>query len=327
MGKRKNSKREILFTCVLLILVLVILYSGLRILESTVLLNKPWSEDTERKTITVDGVDYFPRQDITVLMVLGIDKFGEMESSGYYRNDGDADMIMLLVLDETEKKCDILTLNRDTMVNMSVLGVRGEQAGTAYGQLALAYTYGSGLDDSCENMKQTVSTFLLGAEIDYYISMSMDAIPLLNDAVGGVTVEVTDDFSALDPSIGMGTVTLRGQQAINFVRTRKDLGDQLNMSRLERHKAYMSGFLNALKDTRQNALSDIVTAYREAAPYIVTNCSTNTVTMLMERFSDYSLGEIYAPSGENILGQEYYEYHADEKDVTALALKLFFAEK
>lgn len=327
MGKRKNSKREILFTCVLLILVLVILYSGLRILESTVLLNKPWSEDTERKTITVDGVDYFPRQDITVLMVLGIDKFGEMESSGYYRNDGDADMIMLLVLDETEKKCDILTLNRDTMVNMSVLGVRGEQAGTAYGQLALAYTYGSGLDDSCENMKQMVSTFLLGAEIDYYISMSMDAIPLLNDAVGGVTVEVTDDFSALDPSIGMGTVTLRGQQAINFVRTRKDLGDQLNMSRLERHKAYMNGFLNALKDTRQNALSDIVTAYREAAPYIVTNCSTNTVTMLMEQFSDYALGEIYAPSGENILGQEYYEYHADEKDVTALALKLFFAEK
>lgn len=327
MGKRKDSKRDALFTCVLLILALVILYSGLRILESTVLLDRPWSEDTERKTITVDGVEYFPRQDITVLMVLGIDKFGEMESSGYYRNDGDADMIMLLVLDETEKKCDILTLNRDTMVNMSVLGVRGEQAGTAYGQLALAYTYGSGLDDSCENMKLTVSGFLLGAEIDYYISMSMDAIPLLNDAVGGVTVEVTDDFSALDPTIGMGTVTLRGQQAINFVRTRKDLGDQLNMSRLERHKAYMNGFLNALKDARQNALSDIVTAYREAAPYMVTNCSTNTATMLMERFADYALGEIYTPSGENILGQEYYEYHADEKDVTALALKLFFAEK
>ena len=32
-------------------------------------------------------------------------------------------------------------------------GARGEYADTSYGQLALAHTYGSGLEDSCENVK------------------------------------------------------------------------------------------------------------------------------------------------------------------------------
>lgn len=327
MGKRKSSKRELAYTCVLLILVLVILYSGLRILESTVLFDRQEKVDTDKKTITIDGVDYFPRQDITVLMVLGIDKFGQMESSGYYRNDGDADMVMLLVLDETAKRCDVLSLNRDTMLNMSVLGVRGEQAGTAYGQLALAHTYGTGLHDSCQNVKRTVSSFLLGANIDYYVSMNMDAIATLNDAVGGVTVNVTDDFSQVDPTITKGTITLKGQQAIHFVRMRKDVGDQLNLTRLERHKAYVSGFIESLRKTNQDSASAIVDAYDEAADYMVTDCSAKTTTMLMKRFSDYTFGEIYTLEGENVLGEQYYEFYVDEEKMTELALKLFFAKK
>ena len=59
---------------------------------------------------------------------------------------------------------------------------------------------------------------------NYYISMNMDAIAILNDAVGGVTVNVTDDFSAVDPSITKGEVTLKGDQALTFIQTRKDVG-------------------------------------------------------------------------------------------------------
>ena len=77
--------------------------------------------------------------------------------------------------------------------------------------------------------------------------MNMDAIPILNDAVGGVTVEVTEDFSAVDPSIGMGQVTLRGDQALNYVRTRKDVGDQLNLSRIQRQKQYLEAFAEAFR--------------------------------------------------------------------------------
>jgi LCP family protein required for cell wall assembly len=129
--------------------------------------------------------------------------------------------------------CSILYLNRDTMVQMPVLGLGGKEAGSVRAQLALAHTYGNGLEESCENTRRTVSDFLNGISIDYYISMRMDAIAMLNDAVGGVTVLVEDDFSQVDSSIPKGLVTLRGEQALNFVRSRKDLGDQLKAAGID----------------------------------------------------------------------------------------------
>ena len=44
-----------------------------------------------------------------------------------------------------------IQLNRDTMTEIQILGVNGEPAVTMTGQLALAHTYGSGEEDSCEN--------------------------------------------------------------------------------------------------------------------------------------------------------------------------------
>lgn len=279
------------------------------------------------KTITRDGVDYFPRQDITVIMVLGIDEFGPVESSGSYNNPGAVDMITLLIFDDKANTCSALCLNRDTMLTMPVSGINGRAAGTYYGQLALSHTYGSGLEDSCENTKKTVSDFLYGIRIDYYVSMNMDAIGILNDAVGGVTVTVTEDFSAVDPTITEGELTLLGDQAINFVRTRGGVGDQLNVSRIERQKEYINGFLTALRNQYSSDSKIVIDAYEKAAPYMVTDCSGTTITNLVSRYVDFSLEEIYVPEGDNVQGEQYYEFYADEEKLDELILKLFYAPK
>lgn len=50
----------------------------------------------------------------------------------------------------------------------------------------------------------------------------MDGIVEMNDLLGGVTVTVEDDFSQVDSSLVMGKrVTLTGQQALTFVRSRR----------------------------------------------------------------------------------------------------------
>lgn len=326
MGKPKH-RRDILLFCVILILVLVMIYSGLQILESTVLYNDQ-VEETQftSKTITRDGVAYFPRTDITTLMVLGIDQYGPVEASGSYNNHGDADMVMLLVFDEATKQCNILYLNRDTMVEMPVLGIGGKKAGTYYGQLALSHTYGTGLEDSCINTKETVSAFLGGVTIDHYVSMNMDAISILNDAVGGVTVTVVDDFSEVDSTIPKGQVTLHGEQAVSFVRTRKDVGDQLNLSRIQRQKAYVSGFAEAFKARQEQNSDFFISAYEDVSPYIVSDCSVNVISGMTKRYSDYTIGEIVTPKGENVLN-EYYEFHVDEDNLDEIVLRLFYAEK
>lgn len=327
MKKHKYTK-EFVFYAVILILVLVMLYSGLQILESTVLYHGQNAEPTiASKTITVDGAEYFPRQDITVVLFMGIDRFGPVESSNFYTNTGAADVDVLLIMNETEKTVHMLYLNRDTMLEMPVLGIGGNQAGTYFGQLALAHTYGSGLEDSCENTRDAISNFLGGVQIDYYVSMNMDAIAILNDAVGGVTVNVTEDFSKVDPSITMGEVTLMGQQAINYVRTRKDVGDQLNLTRIERQKDYIGGFSDALRNQYEANPEFILSVYKEVQPYIVTNCSDKAFNSLFHKYASYEIGQILSPKGNNVMGEKYFEFYADEDDLLRITLDLFYAPK
>lgn len=327
MRKQKKSK-GIVSTCILLLMVLVILYSGLQILESTVLLpGQQAAEQGSTKTIIRNGVEYFPRQDITVMMVLGIDQYGPVESSNYYRNRGAADSIMLLIFDETNEECTVLYLNRDTMVEMDVLGVRGDYAGTTYGQLALAHTYGTGLEDSCENMKNTIMHFLHGLTIDYYLAMNMDAIPIMNDAVGGVTVHVVDDFSKVNPTITMGEMTLHGEQVIDFVRTRKDVGDQKNVTRMKRQREYINGFLQALYAKEHEDVEFLLDMYTAIAPYIVTDCSAETLSGMLDRYVDFTIKEAVSPEGDNIVANGHYEFHVDEEKLDELILRLFYRAK
>lgn len=324
---RKKHPRRVLFFCIVLILSVVLLISGLRILESTVLVKGHVPTETiKSKTITVDGVDYFPRQDITVIMVLGIDETGPVVASESYNNTGEADMVALLVFDNQEKICDVICLNRDTMVEMPVLGVGGKNAGTRYGQLALSHTYGSGLKDSCENTKATVSNLLGGITIDYYVAMNMDAIAIVNDAVGGVTVNVTEDFSDVDPTITKGEITLMGDQAIHFVQTRKGVGDQKNISRIERQKEYMENFLTAFRAKGDDEVF-VLETYDAVSPYMVTDCTSKTMTSLLSRYGDYALGDMISPAGENVMGEQYYEFHVDEDKLNELVVDLFYAPK
>lgn len=324
--KRPNQIGKIVYYGLILILVLVMIFSGLQILEST-LFNRTEDMMTPSKTITRDGVDYFPRQDITVMLVMGIDEFGAMQSSGSSYNPGAADMVTLLIFDEKNEQTRILALNRDTMLDVSVLGINGRKAGTTFAQLAIAYTYGSGMEDSCENTRDTVSDFLYGITIDHYVAANMDAINLMNDAVGGVTVYVEDDFSHVDPTITKGEVTLHGQQAINFVRTRKDVGDQLNISRMERHKSYASGFLKAFRQKLDEGEGFALSLYETISPYMVTDCSVTVLTSMMERYADYEIVEIVSPEGSNVMGEKYYEFHVDAQKLDQLILRLFYEAK
>lgn len=326
MKKRKRAI-DIASAVLILILLITMLYSGLQILESTVFRTGAAEEGFVSRTITRDGVSYYPRQDITVVMVLGIDQFGPVTASEGYINPGAADMAMLLIFDEKNEVCTVLQLNRDTMVEIPVLGIGGKQAGTYFGQLALSHTYGSGMEDSCENTRRTISNFLYGIQIDHYVAMNMDAIAILNDAVGGVTVNVTEDFSHVDPTITMGKMTLHGDQAIHFVRTRKDVGDQLNLSRIDRQKEYIGNFLEAFRDQYEANPQFALSAYEDVSSYLVSDCSGTTISAMVDRYGDYEIVEVVTPAGENVMGEEYFEFYVDEKQLDELILRLFYTAK
>lgn len=323
---KKEKTGVVLRLILLLLLLLVLLFSVFQIVRH--MASPPQKEALQTvRTVTYDGQQYYPRQDIDVLLVMGIDKYGPVEASNSYNNDGEADALILLVIDHTAESIHMLNINRDTMVEMPVLGVGGKQAGTTYGQVALSHTYGSGLEDSCENTVKAVSQILNAVQIDHYVAMHMDAIGLINDAVGGVTVEVTEDFSKYDSNIAMGEVTLQGQQAIDFVRYREGIGDELNVSRMDRQMQYMDGFFRAMKQKMEQGSGFALELYDQASDYMVTDCSATVLVSMLERYGDYELHPIQSLPGENTKGEEYMEFYPEKEAVDQLVLEMFYAPK
>lgn len=323
----KKTKTDLIFACVIVALVLVIVYSGLQILESTVFSGQnEVTLQTESKTITRDGVKYFPRQDIVVIMLLGIGWEGEA-TVNEMNHGGAVDMASLLIFDPKTEQCDMLMLNRDMMVHMPIITNSGKEDGTFFGQLAYSHTYGTGVEDSCENTRRTISNLLYGLRIDYYFATNMDAISIVNDAVGGVTVNITDDFSTVDPTLTKGKVTLRGEQARTFVQSRMSIGDGQNLSRIRRQEEYMRNMVPALQKSLEENAHFPVQVYEQISDYTVTDCSVKVLSRLSEDYGDYSLGRILSVPGENKMGEEYVEYHVDEEALDKLILELFYAPK
>ena len=195
-----------------------------------------------------NGEEYAMRDNIETFLVMGLDKY-EGESVGdSYNNDQQADFNMLFVIDNEKHTYSAIHLNRDSMTNINVLGVAGEKIDTFEGQLALAHTYGNGREVSCRNTADAVSELLNGIAIERYISVTMDAVPVITDLVGGVEVEIKDDFSGVDDSLVMGeTVTLNGEQSLTFVRSRYGLEDSSNSTRMLRQQEYLSSLFEVFR--------------------------------------------------------------------------------
>ncbi|MCD8068331.1 MAG: LCP family protein [Lachnospiraceae bacterium] len=156
--------------------------------------------EDQRGVVYYNGQAYYEKENLETLLILGTDKYEETGAVSGTLNNEQADFIMLVVIDYDTNEITPLQLNRDTMTEIQILGVTGSGTGTFTGQLALAHTYGSGGSDSCINTKKAVSNLLYGVDIDHYLAMTMDAVALINDAIGGVTVTVPYDMTSIDSS-------------------------------------------------------------------------------------------------------------------------------
>lgn len=277
-----------------------------------------------REITYYNGTAYASREDLETVLLLGVDKF-EGETPEGYVNNQQADFLLLLVMDKQNETCTPIQLNRDTMTQIQILGVTGEPAGTFTGQLALAHTYGSGEEDSCENTMLAVSNLLYGMEIDHYVSLTMDGVALLNDLVGGVTVEVLDDFSGVDDSLVQGeTVTLQGQQALTYVRSRGGLEDSSNLHRMERQRQYLAALQQQLKQASQQNSSFTLDALLQLNEYMVSDCTVNQLSDLGDSLAAYQVSDILTTPGDAREGEEFMEFTVDEDALQQLVMDVFY---
>ena len=193
-------------------------------------------------------------------------------------------------------------------------------------QLALSHSMGTGMEDSCENTVRAVSALLYGVTIDGYAAFNMDSMSLINDAVGGVTVLVEDDFSAVTDQLPMGQeVTLHGDLALTFVQSRGDMGgEKTNINRMSRQAAYLRGLYTRLQSAAQDE-GFLTQLLLELSSYLTTDCTANQLNDLYRTVSQDQLEVLDPPAGETAVGDEgYMEFHVDEAALRQTVIDLFY---
>lgn len=277
--------------------------------------------------LVYDGEQYTLRSSVETVLVMGIDKFSDEVEDGSYNNDQRADFLVLFVIDHKANTYSSIQLNRDTITDVTVLGIGGKKVGTVKQQLALAHTYGSGGDDSCRNTARAVAAIFGGMRIDHYVSLTMDAVSVLNDTVGGVTLEVLADLTAIDPTLVKGeTVTLTAEQALTYVRARSELEDSTNLARMERQHQYLDALYAKMIDYISENESFPTETSTKLSKYMVTNCSTAKMESLFDRLSHYTNNGIQEIEGE-IVVNEYVEFYPNENSIKRLLATLFYEPK
>ena len=335
--KEKNYKILPVFILILLavavlLVVLVILSRGNKENPVTSTEYVKTTEDASSGTdkwqegvISYNGKNYRYNTSIKNYLFLGVDQDGPVVKAKDGISGGQSDAMFLLVADDRNKTLSVIAINRNTMTNVKVYDEDGDYVNTARLQICLQHGYGDGMRVSCLRSVDAVSELFYNLPISGYLSMNMDALPIINDAIGGVTVEVLDDLSntAKNVSLKKGeTVTLTGDEAYVYLRSRDTSVFDSAGERLNRQMQYMTALFAKMKTVTESNPSIFKTINSSIKDYTV---SSMDFVKLAEMSADYTFDEshMYTIPGETVQGEVFEEYNVDDPALYEMILEIF----
>ena len=162
------------------------------------------------------------------------------------------------------------------------------------------------------------------------MSIDLSAISVLNDAVGGVNVQVIGDLTSADPVLKEGAnVTLLGGQAETYVRSREFEPLDANLKRMQRQQQYITSYAQKALQEMKNDLTLPLDLLNLVSDNSVTNLSAPKITYLATKVSGSSFSADNIQSIEcNIKEGEtgYAEYYPDETKLFEMILKVFYKQ-
>ncbi|MFF5532956.1 LCP family protein [Streptomyces cinerochromogenes] len=229
-------------------------------------------------SVSLDGkggtekADAFGRTPINIL-VMGSDgrtsktdcKLGGGCSATGVQTGSNADVQMVLHISADRSNATVMSIPRDTMTKVPACkdSESGRTTSGYYGQINSALQYGP----ACQ-----VATVhrLTGIPIDHFVKLDFSGVVKMSDAVGGVSVCVSDDvydtYSHL--KLSKGTHTLKGVAALEFVRSRHGFGDGSDLGRTISQHIFLSAMIRKFKSagtlTDPTAVYDLADAATKA---------------------------------------------------------------
>lgn len=277
--------------------------------------------------ITHKGKIYEYNDEILTFYVMGIDKKSVDDDSAITMGQSDANF--LITLNPKTKEMNVIAINRDTMIDLVVYDYGGSYVETRRGQLALQHAYGRNDVESAEHQMNAISQLFYGIPINGYVSLKLEAIPVINDSVGGVTVTCNEDLTEKNSQLYEGaTVNLVGNMAYDFVQERTKSYEGARR-RLERQKIYIKSFVETAKTKIKNGnLTLIYDLYNALSPYMCTNLTVDQAAYLASIAKDYKfdMNNIRSLEGETVQGERYEEFNVDDEYLQDLIVEIFYSE-
>lgn len=207
--RRSNRKRNLIIAGVVAVVVVLMGVGMAFAYVNSISANLHEGVDDEvYEALTPTSLDGDP----FYMLLLGIDTSADRVM---YEEDGDtvrSDSMILARIDPQNKKVALVSIHRDTVVD---LGEYGEQ------KINAAYQF-NGAAGAIEAVSK-----MAGVDIAHYASIDFDAFREMVDALGGVEVEVPmeiDDEMA-GGHLDAGLQTLNGEQALILARARHAYDD------------------------------------------------------------------------------------------------------
>ncbi len=261
--QRKNLGRRLLWIAVFIITATVSATVGATLALITPLSPIVASQTSGQKTATNGwgrGFQYRLARPVNIL-VMGIDRLHNSPDNSPDNFTGNSDTMLLLRLDPIDHSVKMLSIPRDTRVEIPGVGFNKINQANVNGGAALS--------------ARVVSRTLNNVQIDRYVRVTTDAFRELVDLVGGIEVFVPRQMSYVDETqklkidLSPGWQTLNGDQAEQFARFRNDKNGDIG--RVQRQQALLKSLRQRL--TNPAVLPRLPQLIRVMWKYVDTNLS------------------------------------------------------
>lgn len=282
--ERKQRRRIILFIVEIFVLLLMVM-----ILYITLSGEKVSRVDIKKEDIIINNT-VKEAEETTMKGYRNIALFGVDSTTGSLKKNTRSDAIMIASINQDTGECKLVSVYRDTYLNLS---------NDTYNKCNAAYAKGGA------EMAINMLNMNLDMNITDFITIGFGGLTDTIDALGGVYIDVDEvEMGHLNsyqicmaenlgrsytPVTSTGYQLLNGLQATGYCRVRYGGGDDFR--RTERQREVLSAVMDQAKKASPTELPKIATHIMEEAEEVYTSLQLDEIVDVLSHISEYSLTE------------------------------------
>ncbi|WP_217254118.1 LCP family protein [Streptomyces sp. AC602_WCS936] len=199
------------------------------------------------------GTGGFRKDEAINILVIGTDKRTGLGNEGYgdTGSAGHADTTILLHIAKDRSNATALSIPRDLIVDIPDCPTTQEDGTTEVipGSTGVRFNNSLGQNGRTPSCTMRTVTELTGVTPDNFMVADFNAVKTLTSAIGGVEVCLAKDIKDPDSHLDLpkGEHTIKGEDALAFVRTRHSVGFGGDLSRIELQQQFLSSLMRKLK--------------------------------------------------------------------------------